>query len=233
MISFFIICSMSDIINAKARIKNASAILISASNGLSISEGYNIFANNEPFQEYFGDFQRKYGVSNILQGALGGLPTDAHDSFIRQLHKYMIDDYKQSQVFKNLKELVSDKDYFVITSNADKHFQLNGFDESKIWEVEGNFFDNQMKTPQWQKQQERFQKFVDDYSGKNVVQLELGIGSRNRLIKLPMMKMVESNPNWFFITLNLQHEIYILKTIKDRSIALPGDLNETISNLIK
>lgn len=224
---------MSDIINAKARIKKASAILISASNGLSISEGYNIFANNEPFQEYFGDFQRQYGISNILQGALGGLPTDAHDSFIRQLHKYMIDDYKQSQVFKNLKELVSDKDYFVITSNADKHFQLNGFDESKIWEVEGNFFDNQMHTPQWQKQQERFQKFVDDYSSKNVVQLELGIGSRNRLIKLPMMKMVESNPNWFFITLNLQHEIYILKTINDRSIALPGDLNETISNLIK
>lgn len=232
MISFFLICMMSDITKAKDYIKNASAILISASNGLSISEGYNIFANNEPFQKYFGDFQRNYGISNILQGALSPLPTDVHESFIKQLHKYMIDDYQISESFQSLKQLVGDKEYFIITSNADKHFQINGFDEKRIWEVEGNFFDSQMHSPEWQQQQERYQKFIQEYSDKNVVQLELGIGSRNRLIKLPLMKMVESNPKWFFITLNLAQEINILNTINDRSIALKGDIRQTLKDLI-
>ena len=34
------------------RIKAADAVLIGASNGLSIAEGYNIFANDERFSEY-------------------------------------------------------------------------------------------------------------------------------------------------------------------------------------
>ena len=215
MISFFVICIMNDISKAKIYIKKANAILISASNGLSISEGYNIFANNEPFQKYFGDFQKKYGVSNILQGVLGSLPTDAHDSFIKQLHKYMVDDYQKSPVFQNLKQLIGEKDYFIVTSNADKHFQLNDFDADKIWEVEGNFFDNQMESEEWEKQKERYQQFIQKYSDQNVIQLELGIGSRNRLIKYPLMKMVESNSKWFFITLNLPQEINILNTINE------------------
>lgn len=222
---------LSNIDNAKAKLQKADAILISASNGLSISEGINIFANNDDFQKYFGDFHKKYGVSNILQGALGQLPADAHDSFISQLHKYMIDDYHGSESFQYLKKLVNDKNYFILTSNGDMHFQHNGFDAQRIWEIEGNFFELQMNTPEWKGQQERFQKFIKDYSDKNVVQLELGIGSRNTMIKLPLMRMVESNKNWSFITLNLQREINILPTIVDRSIAIPGDIKQTLHDL--
>lgn len=40
------------------KIKDADGILIGASNGLSIAEGYNIFANDERFQRYFSDFQK-------------------------------------------------------------------------------------------------------------------------------------------------------------------------------
>lgn len=111
------------------------------------------------------------------------------------------------------------------------HFQQNGFDHLKIWEVEGNFFELKMNTKEWNEQQQRFQKFIQEYSNKNVVQLELGIGSRNQMIKLSLMKMVESNPNWFFITLNLQHEINILPAIRERSLSLPGDIKQTLHDL--
>ena len=67
---------MSEFNDAKAVIDKADAILISASNGLSISEGYNIFANNDDFKKHFSAFQ--YGVQNIIQGAIGKLPADAH-----------------------------------------------------------------------------------------------------------------------------------------------------------
>ena len=43
-------------------IKEADGILIGASNGLSIAEGYNIFADDAWFQENMGDFREKYGL---------------------------------------------------------------------------------------------------------------------------------------------------------------------------
>ena len=57
---------MENIIKAASVLKNADAILIGASNGLSISEGYHIFANNEMFQFQFGDFQKKFGIKNVV-----------------------------------------------------------------------------------------------------------------------------------------------------------------------
>lgn len=41
------------------RLKDADTVIIGASNGLSISEGLNIFADDLWFQENFGDFRGK------------------------------------------------------------------------------------------------------------------------------------------------------------------------------
>lgn len=136
---------MNKIIQAAQLIKSADAILISASNGLSISEGVNIFANNQAFQQYFSDFQTKYGIQSILQGASYNFTSNERVAFIAQLEKYLLDDYQGSPSFDSLKAIVQGKDYFVVTSNADKHFQVNGLDQ--IWEIEGNFFDLQMRSP--------------------------------------------------------------------------------------
>ena len=50
------------------RIKEADAILIGASNGLSITEGLHLFADNTAFDMVFGDMKQKYGLHSILQG---------------------------------------------------------------------------------------------------------------------------------------------------------------------
>ena len=42
--------------------------MIGASNGLSIAEGYNIFADDAWFQKNMGDFREKYGLRCILHG---------------------------------------------------------------------------------------------------------------------------------------------------------------------
>ena len=47
---------------AAAKIYNADAILVGASNGLSISEGLHLFADNKAFQELFGDVREKYTI---------------------------------------------------------------------------------------------------------------------------------------------------------------------------
>lgn len=44
--------------------------MLSISNGLSIAEGYNIFANNLMFQE-------RYGISSVLHGIFYNYPDEA------------------------------------------------------------------------------------------------------------------------------------------------------------
>lgn len=224
---------LSEIQTARRLLQTADAILISASNGLSISEGYNIFANNAAFRQYFGEFNRQYGITSILQGAQAMLPAAAHQQFIQQLHRYMIDDYHGADQFRQLKQLVAGKDYFVVTSNADQHFQQNGFAPQRIWEVEGNFFDLQMQSPEWQAQQQACQEFIQSNADRHLVQLELGIGAQNQLIKRPLMQMVEAHPKWHYITLNLPAEINVPVAIAGQSVALAGDLTQTLAHLVK
>ena len=56
------------ITEAKDWISQADALLIGASNGLSIAEGYDIFANDERFRQLFADFQQRFGIRNVLEG---------------------------------------------------------------------------------------------------------------------------------------------------------------------
>ena len=80
--------------------------------------------------------------------------------------------------------------------------------------------------------QARFQNFLKTYHGKKLVVLELGIGWRNQLIKAPMMRLVASEPNATYVTLNLG-EIYITDNIKEKSFGLDGRLDELLPALRK
>ena len=47
----------------------------------------------------------------------------------------------------DLKAIVGEKDYFVVTSNGEGHFELCGFNPTKIYEIEGNWFTMQCARP--------------------------------------------------------------------------------------
>ena len=40
---------------------------------------------------------------------------------------------------EDLKAIVGDKDYFIVTSNGECHFELCSFAPEKIYEIEGNW----------------------------------------------------------------------------------------------
>lgn len=153
---------MNDYNLAKNLIIGSDAILITASNGLSIAEGYHIFADNDEFKKYFGDFRSRYGIPNLISGVFAELPPSEHERFMRQVHKYLIEDYHGSIVMKNLLEIIAKKKYFILTTNADTHFKLNGFDADSIFEVEGNFDGMEMQSPEWKAQLGRFRKFISE-----------------------------------------------------------------------
>ena len=123
-----------------AKIKEADAILIGASNGLSITEGLNLFADDEAFDALFGDFKRKYGIRCILQGAGARWPSEEERwAFTSRLVGHYCLDYKGSDAMRDLRAIVGGKDYFIVTSNCEYHFELSGFDPARIYEIEGSW----------------------------------------------------------------------------------------------
>lgn len=219
----------SEMLKAKRWIAGADAILIGASNGLSIAEGYHIFANNEMFRRQFGDFQQRYGIMNVVQGCFYPYPAEAdRKEFYSRLAQYWIADYTPSRVMKDLRAIVGRKPYFIVTSNGDTHLELSGFQEGRVFEIEGTFLNAfggvDDKTPQ-------LHAFVRQYSDKKLVILELGIGMRNTLIKQPLMQLAAQLPTSRYITLNLERELYIPAKIAARSIGLAGDIGETLNML--
>lgn len=224
----------TDLNKAKQWVKKADALLISASNGLSFAEGYNIFTDNEAFKTYFQKFRDKYGISSILQGMFYSYPTQAErQTFFATLKKYMITDYYGNPVFADLKELIGDKEYFIVTSNGDIHFQLNGFAEEKMFEVEGNITNIDDVGPVIMRQRQHFLEFIQKNATKKLVNIELGIGRNNNLIKAPLMQLVAEQPTYKYITLNLSAEINILASIGERGIGLAGPLEKTLKELVK
>ncbi len=131
---------MRDIKRAAEYIKSADAILVSAANGFSITEGIHLFANNQALEDVFGDYKRKYGLNSLLQGMMGQWPSEEEKwAFWSRLVKHYCVDYKSTQLMDDLEAIVKEKDYFIITSNGEQHFELSGFDEDKIYEVEGDW----------------------------------------------------------------------------------------------
>ncbi|MCM1037235.1 MAG: hypothetical protein NC406_07935 [Bacteroides sp.] len=213
---------------AKRLIADADALLIGASNGLSIAEGYNIFADNDMFRRDFGDFRHRFGIRNVLEGVYFNYPTPAdRHVFLSRLVKTWVSDYSPSEVMRDLRATVGDKDYFIVTTNGDTHLEEAGFSPAKVFELEGTFVQELRREPIADKSAE-LNSFISRYRDRRPVVLELGIGSRNRMIKEPLMQLVAGNPTMSYITLNLPHEIYIPAQIASRSTALPGDIAATL-----
>lgn len=131
--------------------------------------------------------------------------------------------------YYNIYAVVGSKDYFILTSNGDEHLELSGFDPSRVYEVEGTFR-NMFESVDTSKEQ-TLSDFLRKYTGRKLVILELGIGSRNRLIKLPLMQLAYREPNAKYITLNMPDELFIPQEIATKSIGLAGDIAETLKKL--
>ena len=131
---------MENLKPAAEAIQAADAILIGASNGLSITEGLHLFVDNQAFEELFGDLKRKYGLRCILQGMGARWPSEEEKwGFWSRLIHHYCGEYKPTPVMQDLRAIVGGKDYFIVTSNGECHFEMSGFAREKIYEIEGNW----------------------------------------------------------------------------------------------
>ncbi|WP_308556986.1 cupin domain-containing protein [uncultured Lactobacillus sp.] len=121
-------------------IKDADAILVTASNGLSISEGLNLFANDKKLKEVLGDLVDKYHLGSLLEATSFPYKSQLdHWRAIARMVEYYGNNYEPSDYMSDIKEIIGDKPYYVWTSNIDHHFALSGF--KNVFEMEGNWFE--------------------------------------------------------------------------------------------
>lgn len=125
---------------AQQWIKDSNAILVTASNGFSITEGLNLFTSDAKLHEVLGGLEGKYHLQNLLM-ALGYHYSNELDKWrvYARIAEYYAWHYRSSAIMDDLKKLLGDKPYFIWTSNIDHHFALAGL--NNFLELEGNWLE--------------------------------------------------------------------------------------------
>lgn len=83
----------------------------------------------------------------------------------------------------------------------------------------------------WKNAAKRYQDFLNRYSSKNILFLELGVGSNTPgIIKYPFWQMTYANPDAKYICIN-KEDATVPEEIKCRSICVNGDIMEEIQKL--
>lgn len=122
----------------KDKIAAADAIVIGAGAGLSASAGFDY--SGERFEKYFADFHKKYGITDMYSG--GFYPYETLNEYWAWWSRHILLNRYNAPVgkpYSDLLKAVSDKDYFVLTTNVDHRFQLAGFDKKRLFYTQGDY----------------------------------------------------------------------------------------------
>ena len=134
--------------------QRADAIVIGAGAGLSTAAG--LTYSGERFDRYFFDFKARFEIADMYTGGFYPFPDEETRWAWWARHIYYnryIDAPKP--VYRNLLEIVKDKDYFVITTNVDHCFQKAGIDKRRLFYTQGDY-------GLWQCQSGRIKKTYDN-----------------------------------------------------------------------
>lgn len=126
------------IVEIKELINEADYILIGAGSGLSTAAG--IEYSGKRFQEKFSDYIEKYHFTDMYTAGFYDFETEEEKWAYWARHAYTNNTgMGATKLYKDILKLVENKEYFVITTNADDQFFKSGFDENKIFRVQGSY----------------------------------------------------------------------------------------------
>lgn len=129
------------ITQAAALIEKTDTILIGAGAGASAAAGLSY--SGKRFTDNFREFIEKYGSRNMSDMYTSGFypfPTQEAKWGYWSKHS-MINRFLPPALplYRQLYELVKDKDYFVLTTNVDHQFQKAGFEDTRIFATQGDY----------------------------------------------------------------------------------------------
>lgn len=127
--------------NAVKLIKEADAVIIGAGAGASTAAG--IEYGGKRFRENFHEFIMKYGGQYMTDMyAAGFYPFPSEEARWGYWSKHALlnrFDPPALPMYKEVYEIVKDKEYFVLTTNVDHQFYKAGFAEDRIFATQGDY----------------------------------------------------------------------------------------------
>ena len=122
---------------AKA-IVSADRILIGAGAGLSAAAGID-YTDTETFARLFPKWvERGYRIQYEFVGFQDWTEAEKWAYWATHVN-HVFYQFPPSSLYKKLHEMVCDKDFYVITSNADGLFIKSGFDPQRVFQAQGNY----------------------------------------------------------------------------------------------
>ena len=187
----------------------AEQIVIGAGAGLSTSAGF--VYDGERFRKYFFDFEEKYGFHDMYSGGFYVMQLEPEITWAYWARNIYINRYKSAPrpVYRQLLEMVEDKDYFVITTNVDHQFQRAGFDKSRLFYTQGDYGSFQSVDPEdqrtydneeWVMKAMEAQGFIKDETGEFIVP-----GDGSLCMRIPQ-ELVPKTPDGSDVTMNLRSD---------------------------
>lgn len=123
---------------AAAALEGAEYVLIGAGAGLSAAAG--LTYSGKRFEDRFLEFIEKYGMTDMYSA--GFYPFVDEEARWGYWSKHVCVNRIEPEalpLYNTLYELVKDKNYFVLTTNADHQFYKAGFGEDKIFATQGDY----------------------------------------------------------------------------------------------
>ncbi len=123
---------------AREKLDAVDAVVIGAGAGLSAAAGLDY--SGPGFKKEFADYIERYGFPDLYSSSFYEFPTE-EERWARWARHI---DYARFRpgafpLYRDLLELVKDRNYFVITTNVDGQFRKAGFEADKIFEVQGDY----------------------------------------------------------------------------------------------
>lgn len=129
------------IIKSVKLIKNADAIIIGAGAGASTAAG--IQYDGKRFTDNFAEFIEKYGGQYMTDMyAAGFYPYPSEEAKWGYWSKHALMNRFEPPalpLYKELHDIVKDKEYFVLTTNVDHQFYKAGFEPERIFATQGDY----------------------------------------------------------------------------------------------
>ncbi len=123
---------------AKKAIDEGDFIVIGAGAGLSAAAG--IEYSGKRFTDNFQEFIKKYSMKDMYSSGFYPFKT-SEEKWAYWAKHILLNRFQvgKTDLYQKLLKLVENKNYFVITTNVEHQFWINGFEDKRIFATQGDY----------------------------------------------------------------------------------------------
>ncbi len=122
----------------KQLIQNSDAVVLGGGSGLSSAAG--LLYSGERFELLFSDYIKRYNLTDMYTAAFYNHKTpEQHWGYWSRHIYHNRYNAKLNSTYQNLFNIIKQKNYFVLTTNGDHLFLLNGFEKERVFYTQGDY----------------------------------------------------------------------------------------------